>query len=216
MRTQLRESRVTTLESGRQATLVARVLPIVATAEAIIAEAKAELRLVADGSMQVSSIWNIRHQTPQALRLELPAEVELLGCTVGGRPTQPVQREKGTLEILLPKPEAVPCPPAGKEPKENSPLPCDTGMTAVTLVYAARTAALDPVSGKVNLSLPRTQFFIERLTWSVALPDTFEITAIEGNVRLSAGAQRDANRGEQVVALRKDLCRAESPRVEMF
>ena len=164
MRSDLQRAVIVTAEAGARLVLEAKPLPMVATADAIISEAKAELRLVSDGSMQISTMWTIRHQASLPWRLELPADVELLTCTVASRPARPVQREVGVIEILLPAPEAKPSPPPGKASKDAAPPPSDTGVTQVTLVYAAKTAALDPVSGQGRaVELPRTPLFVERL-----------------------------------------------------
>lgn len=198
VRAELKGATFVTAEGGPRVDLQARWLPTVGAADAVVTEAKSELRLVTDGSLRTAATWTIRHAAPLAWRLDLPADVELLECTVAGRAARPVQREQGALEISLPAPDAK------------------SGVTSVALVFAARAEPLDPVSGKVALALPRTALFVERLLWSVALPDAFEITAISGNVAVAAGGRRDAERGEQIISLRKDLCRGERPAVELF
>ena len=184
-----------TAEAAAQLVLQTHWLPTIATAEAIVSESKAALRLVGDGATQSEVSYTIKHQAPLAWRLELPEKVELLSCTVGGTAAQPVQRENGVIEIALPMPEK--------------------GKTTVELVYTAKLKPLDPVSGEVALELPRTPLFIEHLDWSIAVPAAFEITAIDGNVSVAEGAT-DRNRGDRAVALRKDFCRAERPAVSLF
>ncbi len=196
IRAELRGTAFSVAEAGAQLAVQPVQLPTVATAEAVIVSAKAELRLVADGSMQTAASWLVRHAAPLPWRLELPEGVEILTCTVGGKAARPVQREAGAVEIALPA--------SGGEP------------TPVAITYAAKTEALDPVSGKVALAIPRTALFIERLDWSIALPDAFEVTAINGNVSVAAGAKQNAERAEQLIALRKELCRGERPTVELF
>lgn len=194
MRSDIGGAAFVTAETGAQLVLQARWLPTIATAEAIVSEAKCHLRLVADGAMQTSATYTIRHAAPLALRLELPADVELLSCNVAGQPARPIQREAGAIELSLPKP--------GDAAK---------GVTQVTLVYASKTQPFDPISGRTALELPRTPLFIERLDWTVAIPAAFEVTAFDGNVTVG-----DAPPDAQTIALRKDLCRAERPAVELF
>jgi hypothetical protein len=108
---------------------------------------------------------------------------------------RPIQRENGVIELALPTPK--------------------DGTTSVALVYTAKLKALDPVSGDVGLELPRTALFIERLDWSITLPATFEITAIDGNVSAS-GSTAESTGGDRIISLRKDFCRAERPAVSLF
>ena len=194
MRSEIGGAAFVTAEGGPQLILQARWLPVIATAEAIVSEAKCHLRLIADGSMQTSAIYAIRHAAPLAWRLELPAGVELLSCNVAGQPARPIQREGGVIELSLPKP--------GEGAK---------GMTQVAFTYASKTQPFDPISGRAALELPRTPLFIERLDWTVAIPAAFEVTAFDGNVTVG-----DAPPDAQTIALRKDLCRAERPTVELF
>ena len=195
MRAEIGGAAFVTAEAPGQLVLQTHWLPAIATAEAIISESKASLRLVADGATQTAISYTIKHQAPLAWRLELPADVELLSCTVQGAAAQPVQRENGVIELALPAPEK--------------------GATAVALVYTAKLKPLDPVSGDVALELPRTPLFIEHLDWSVSLPAAFEITAIDGNVSVGESVAEPV-RGDRAIALRKDFCRAERPGVSVF
>ncbi|MDQ3625440.1 MAG: hypothetical protein M3463_23695, partial [Verrucomicrobiota bacterium] len=142
-----------TAEAGAQLTLQTRWLPAIATAEAVVTKAKCQLRLVADGSLRTSATYSIRHEAPLAWRLEMPAGVELLSCTVAGRPARPIQREASALELHL---------PASADDSK--------GISSITFEYVGKTTALDPVSGQVALELPRTALFLERLDWSVLVP----------------------------------------------
>ena len=85
----------------------------------------------------------------------------------------------------------------------------------MSLVYAAKLKALDPVSGNAARELPRTPLFMERLDWSIAIPAAFEITAIDSNLSV-AETKGDPGRGDPAIALRKDFCRAERPAVSLF
>ncbi len=196
MQTEIAGDAFTTVEAGALLTLQTHWLPTVATAEAIVSDAKCELRLVVDGSMQTSATYVIRHVTPLAWTVELPKEVELLTCTVDGKSERPVLRENGALELSLPIPHDA------------------KGVTEVAFVYAAKTTALDPVSGQLALETPRTPLFIERLEWLVSIPGNYEVTAIDGNVAATGGARSE--RDVQTIALRKDFCRGERPAVALF
>lgn len=188
-----------TAEGNAQLTVDARWLPTVATASAVIGAARAQLRLVADGSLQTSVNYLIRHEAPMAWQLELPKEVDILSCTVAGKAARPIQRDAGVIELRLPA-----LGDAGN------------AGTEVALVFTGKGPPLDPVSGQVELALPRTALFLERLDWAVAIPDAFDITAVSGNVAIAAGAKLDRERGEQIIALRKDLGRGERPSVALF
>ncbi len=195
MRTEIGGATFVTAEAAAPLVLQTHWLPAIATAEAIITESKAALRLVADGATQSEVSYTIKHQAPLALRLELPEKVELLSCLVDGAAVRPIQRENGVIEVGLPAP--------GEK------------AATVTLVYTAKLKPLDPVSGEVALELPRTPLFIERLDWSIAVPSVFDITAIDGNLTVAEGA-KEAARGDRAVVLRKDFCRAERPAASLF
>ena len=195
MRAEIGGAAFVTAEAAAQLVLQTHWLPAIATAEAIVSESKAVLRLVADGATQTAVSYTIKHQAPLAWRLELPANVELLSCTIGGAAAQPMQRENGVIELALPTPEK--------------------GVTAVALVYTAKLKPLDPVSGDVALELPRTPLFIERIDWSIALPAAFEITTFDSNGFVANRAPEPA-RDDSTLALRKDFCRAERPAVSLF
>lgn len=199
MRSEIGGAAFVTAEAAAQLVLQTHWLPAIATAEAIVSESKATLRLVADGATQTAVSYTIKHQAPLAWRLELPANIELLSCTVGSTAAQPIQRENGAIELALPTPQK--------------------GATTVALVYTAKLQPLDPVSGDIGLELPRTPLFIEHIDWSIVLPPAFEITAIDGNVSVAntppvvAAGIVATDHG---IALRKDFCRAERPAVSLF
>ncbi|HEV7404686.1 MAG TPA: hypothetical protein VGO11_17225 [Chthoniobacteraceae bacterium] len=195
MRTEIGGAAFVTSEGAAQLVLQTHWLPTIATAEAIVSDAKSALRLVADGATQTTASYTIKHQAPLAWRLELPEKVELLSCTVNGTAAQPIQREAGAIELSLPTPK--------------------DGSTTVALVYTAKLKALDAVSGDVALELPRTPLFIEHLEWSITVPEAFEVVAVDGNVTVADG-ETAKTRGEHAIALRKDFCRAERPAVSLF
>ncbi len=184
-----------TAEAASQLVLQTHWLPAIATAEAIVGEAKAKLQLVSDGAMQIAASYVIRHQAPLAWRLDLPAEVEILSCAIDGSAARPIQRENGTIEFSLPTPAK--------------------GQSNISIVYAAKAKPLDPVSGELALELPRTSLFIERFDWSVSLPAAFEITTFYG-AGWAANRAAEPAREQNTVALRKDFCRSERPAIALF
>ncbi|MES2997318.1 MAG: hypothetical protein V4733_10970 [Verrucomicrobiota bacterium] len=192
MRETLARDRFVTAEGGHSLDLAVRWLPVVAAAEATVSEVKAAQRLVEDGSTRTDVSWLIRHSAAHEWTLEMPPGIELLACSVGGQPMKPVSRKAGEYEIPLPAPE-----------------PGQTG-TLITLSYAASAGALNPVSGSVSLSLPRTRLFIERVEWALALPPRYEVAAVEGNVSV-AGPPIDG-----VLPLRRALCRGEKPAITLY
>ena len=88
----------------------------------------------------------------------------------------------------------------------------------MTFSYAARLPALDPVSGSFSLELPRTELFIHDLDWILTLPELYESTGLEGNVRVAHSSRTGADPGrdaDQVLRLKKELVQGESPRIEV-
>jgi hypothetical protein len=197
MRKEIGGSAFVTVEGEAQLALQTNWLPAMATAEAIVAESKCGLRLVADGSMQTTAIYSIRHSAPLAWQLELPSDVELLSCTVAGQSARPVQRKPGLIELNL----------AG-------PSDAAKGMTQVALVYTAASKRLDAVSGEAALQLPKTALFIERLDWAIEIPDQYEVTAVDGNATIVANAGDKAENRQ--LLLRKEFCRGDQPKVSLF
>ncbi len=205
MRQEIGGAPFVTAEAGAGFVVGTHWLPVIATAEALVSAVKAELRLVADGATQTTITYTIKHESPLAWQLELPDKVELLSCTVGGRPAHPIQRAKGGIELAIPQ---------GDDATHR--------LTTVSLVYTAKSSALDPVSGKVTLELPRTPLFIEHLDWSISIPVGFEVSDVDGNLsmkKLAATGPADAAAGSRdpgAVVLFKDFCRAERPSVALF
>ena len=202
MRSELGGANFVTAEGGPQLSLEAHWLPEIPTAEALINEAKCAVRLVANGGARTEATYAISHPAPLAWKLELPEKVQLLSCTVDGHPVHPLQRAEGTIELDLP---AAPAADKGSKP-----------FSTVVFVYTAASAPMDPVSGRISLTLPRTDLFIERLDWNIAIPSVYEPTAVNGNLSTAPAAASGEGRDESLIALRKDLCRGERPAVEIF
>jgi hypothetical protein len=154
--------------------------------------------VVEDGGLLVTAEFHLQHESPLSWRVRLPAFDQLLTCQVNGHPVQPVHREPQELEFGLA-------------------APADQ-TTRVTFSYAGRLPALDRVTGSMNLEMPATGLFIHKLDWMLTLPDLYETTALEGNVRIarsaSTGGDQSPDAGH-VLRLEKELVQGESPRAEI-
>jgi hypothetical protein len=187
-----------TAESGAELQLQAEWLPRVQTAQAMVSQAEYQSRIVEDGGLLVSAGFAVQHEAPLNWLVRLPTADQLLTCQVNGVPVQPIQRDPQEIEFALAA--------AGNQ------------TTRVTFSYAARLPALDPVSGSFSVELPRTELFIHDLDWVLTLPELYETTALEGNVRIAnptrtgADSSRDA---DHVLRLKKELVQGESPRIEV-
>lgn len=196
------------LDLAATRTVDIRWLPRVNTAPAVIAEARAVTRVVADGAILNHSEYVIEHEAPLNWTVSLPADSELLTAFVNGVATRPIQRDATTLELQLPVPKG------GGEKSQS----------VVRLTYAAGVDGFDPVSGSVALSLPDTPLFVHRLLWDVQIPDGYETSAIDGNIAIDTDRERchlnekstGKNDDTRAIQLRKELIRNEAPRVEIF
>jgi len=143
--------------------LQATWLPRVETAQAIVSLAEYDTRLVADGALLVQARYTVAHASPLNWRLELPAVDEILTCQINGKPVQPANGATNRSNFLSPRTQ---------------------GTTKVAFSYASRLDALDPVSGRIAIDLPRTDLFIHALKWMLTIPAVYETTAVEGNVAI--------------------------------
>ena len=180
-----------TLEATGASTLAVTWLPQIKTAQATVQEADFQTRIVADGSMLVTASCTIGHSDPLNWRLMMPDYDEILSCEVGGKSLRPIDREAAGLEFPLPA--------------------CAQGESKITFTYVAKTDGFDPVSGRLELELPKTDLFVHALKWQLAIPDKFETTAIEGNVEIASNGS--AKPGE--IHLAKQLLRQEHPAIEL-
>ena len=97
----------------------------------------------------------------------------------------------------------LPVEPAGK-------------TTQIDLSYTGHQPALAPVAGRVALSLPEINLFVQTLLWELQIPEEYELTALEGNVALAPAATTPTPSGPPVIRLRKDLLKGEQPNAELF
>ncbi len=164
-------------------------LPVVATAEATISEAAWSVKLEPDGAMMVEGAMSLEHRGMLGVILVVPTGLTLLACDVGGQSATPVKRGEGTLEISLPAAQ----------------------KTRVSCSFTGRIAALDPVEGTLELSLPKTPLFIRTLTWKIELPRSYQAET-HGNLTRAI----DPGDPPSCMTLRKNLCRDERPQTTIF
>ena len=178
------------LEAPAMAELTVNPLPVVATAEATISESVWAVKLELDGAMLVEGAMTVEHRGASRLTLEVPPEMTLLACEVGGQAATPVNLGEGKLELSLPA--------AGQK-------------TRVSCSFTGRAAALDPVEGTLEMALPKTPMFIRALTWRIDLPRGYQAET-HGNLVRAADPQDPPSR----MTLRKNSCRDERPATAVF
>jgi hypothetical protein len=178
------------LEAPAAADLTVNPLPVVATAEATVGDATWLTKLETDGAMLVEGAMNVEYRGILGVILEVPPEMTLLSCDVGGLSVTPVNRGEGKLEISL---------PAGG------------GKSRVFCSFTGRTGALDPVEGTLKLELPKTPLFIRALTWKIDLPRVYQAET-QGNLVRGTEPGDPPSR----MTLRKNLCRDERPAANVF
>ncbi len=177
------------------ATVSPRWLPRVRTAKAIIETARFTSRLVADGASLTEATYEITHTEPVAWRLDLPPGHELLACDVDGRSATPIWLGEDTLELSI-RPNGSP--------------------TTVNLSYTEQRAPFDPVSGRLEASLPKTDLFIQRLGWYVALPESYLSDGVMGNIQQGCQPGKDETCPlPNTLFFRRDLCRGDRPSAEI-
>ena len=187
-----------TISSGGPPVLVqATWLPREKIAEAMIESAEISQRLVADGALLTTAVYTVGHREGVTWALEIPAGAQILSCTLDNQTAQPVRRTPdGPIEFVL---------PSLAEP----------GKSEISLCYAGKLEKLDPVAGSATLSLPRTDLFIHRLRWTLEMPSRYETTAAEGNIEIEPAAP-SAAADEMTLRFHKDLCRGETPTLEIY
>jgi hypothetical protein len=180
-----------TAEGAARLELNATWLPRLETAQATVSKAVYITRLVEDGAVLVEGSYFIQHQAPLAWQLHLPVYDQILTCKVNDRAVEPIKRGEREIEFLLGAPEG--------------------GESKVTFCFAAQVEAFDAVSGRVEVSLPKTDLFIHDLKWALSIPPEYE-AEIQGNVSIDrlAGAAPS-----HLMNLKKELVRGEHPAVEI-
>ncbi len=161
---------------------------------AIISEASFQSQIARDGAQLTHAILRIEHRAAASLRLQLPAQAELLRGAVAGRPLPAeVTATEGALMIPLPAP--------GADAERT---------TEVTLTYFVQGAPLHASEGEFDLALPRSPLLMHRMDWSVELPEGLEISA-QGN----AETQPVAAPRRHALQLTRRLCRDSATQVRL-
>ena len=188
----LKNSPTYQLEGGPVLELGVNPLPVVAAAEATLTEASWMTRIEPDGAMLTEGLMVVSHKGGNTgVRMEIPAGMSLLACSVNGASTSPVMIGEGVIEI---------------------PLPPERESTNVECSFTSRTEALDPVDGTVAVSLPKTPLFIRGLLWRVELPAAYQ-AEVHGNVTRVAN---QATERAGMITTQKKLCRDEKPEMNVF
>jgi len=182
-----------TLMGAGSVILQSRLLPRTETAVAIISKSEYTTRLVGDGSALTEASLEISHDDSLRWTFTLPEKGELLRCTLNDTAIRPVAREAGVMEIPL-------VHMGGK-------------VTHSKIAFSWTTAKgkLDAVEGQAALELPLTPLFIQEILWSVEVPESYEISATEGNLENAPGSTKAS-----AVRLIKKLCRNERPQTQLF
>ncbi len=184
-----------TVSGGSSVKIQNRLLPRLETAVATITKSQYTTRLVSDGSTLTEAVLEVEHDDKIRWAFSLPEKCELLKCAVNATSIQPIARENGSLEIPL-------AHAGGK-----------TTRSQVTFSYTSTTGKLDAVEGSASLELPQTPLFISELLWSVEVPPSYEVLAVEGNVELTSGTSAT---NPHAVSLIKKLYRNERPQAQLF
>lgn len=178
------------LEAANSADLGVQAVPVAATAEGVIAKAVWQTRIEGDGALLTHGTLTIEHKTRTSLELDTPAGMKLLSCEAGGRAISPVDAGDGRLRITL-------------QPQD--------GRSTLHVAFTGRGDPLDPVSGTLHLTLPKTPWFIHELQWAIGLPPGHQAET-HGNLARTASTSSD----DPAIRLTKNLCRDERPEVRVF
>ena len=173
-------------------TAAIRMLPVLKPDNARILIASYYTGLVPDGSLKCEAGFKIEYRNAFSWRFRLPEGSLLLDCQVNSKPSSPVVKPDGELELSIPAPAS-----------EN------VKSLEIGISYTGRGAKFEPVEGKLALALPSTELFVEQLEWRLLLPENYEATAFEGNVE--PGSSDNTS-----IVFTKRLVRAETPNLEVY
>lgn len=167
------------------ASVTARALPLAETANLTVKAAEYHTRVVADGSLITTARIELENEGAAQWEFSLPPGGQLLSCSMNGRSLRPVQRSQ-SLEIPL--------------------NPADS-KGGLTFSFTGKLPSLSPVAGAITIPLPTSPTFIHALTWTLEIPDAYEVAGIESQAGVvSSGDKRELRlrqeliRGTQVAA----------------
>lgn len=193
LRARIAQQDFLTAESNAELALHTTWLPRVETAQAMVSKASYQSRVVQDGALLVQAEFTIQHQSPMTWRVSLPKIDQILSCEINDHAAQPVRRGDDEIEFSLAQPAK--------------------GGSRIAFCFAARVEAFDPVSGRLELTMPKTDLFIHELTWELSIPAEYE-AEIQGNVVIDRQDPKTV-RPPHVIPLKKELVRGEHPAVEV-
>lgn len=183
-----------TAEAADTLTLGTTWLPRVETAQAMVSQAIYQSRVGLDGTLLVHAEFTIQHQSPMSWRVSLPEIDQILSCEINDSAAQPVRRGDHEIEFSLNQPTK--------------------GSSKVGFCFTAQAEAFDPVSGRLALTMPKTDLFIHELTWELSIPAEYE-AEIQGNVVINRNTTKTV-RPPHLIPLKKELVRGEHPAVEVY
>lgn len=184
-----------TMTGASSVKMQSRLLPRLETAVATITKSQYVTRLVSDGSVLTEGTLEVEHDASIRWAFSLPEKSELLKCSVNNVSIQPIARDQGGMEIPLNH--------AGGKAIQSR----------VSFSYTAAKGKLEAVEGQTTLELPQTALFIAELLWSIEVPESYEISAVEGMDQLSSAK---GTASPNTAALIKKLCRDERPQAQLF
>lgn len=171
----------------------ARWLPLVATSPATVENALSKLRLVTGGALLNEITYTLRHDSAIAWQLQLPAGAELQTCTLNNTAFNPINRGNNLVEFSV------------------SPSDTRRGTTEIKITYLGKHAPLDPVSGKIELTLPSTKILTRHLAWLIEIPAAYIPTAAEGNLDIVPHHAPPNH-----IQFQKQLLKNETPEIQIY
>lgn len=169
------------------------IMPVASTADALMTKARWETRLELDGASLTTGQLDIQYRNGARLPLRLPEKAVLLSCSANDQEITPVIAAPGLWEISLPQHQQT------------------MGSTKVILSYTERVEKFAPLEGQLSMRLPGTSYFINSLQWQLTLPAEYS-AEVAGNLTRPA----TSTAGSHLILLEKNLCRDETPQVELF
>lgn len=163
----------------------------VALAQAVIPSLVCHQRLVMDGGLLTTIAMEVRHRQDTVLALTLPPGADLLQCAVAGTPAQPKTRDQG-IELTLAGAAAA------------------TGTTRLELAYFTKLPPLSPAGGTLQLALPHSPLFHERLEWTLDLPECVQTTSLRSNAEAAKPIQ-----GARSISLKREFWKADPVTAEL-
>ena len=171
-----------------------KLLTEIHTATATIKSATFETHIVLDGSTLTEGEISISHRNPKRWKFKLPKGSQILTCHINDSPANPILQEDGSLQLSLPTRQGLKTP-----------------ISKIRLSFTSQLEKIQPIEGKLSLTLPSTPLFIHELQWKIILPNSYETSAIDGNLTFSPRK----NSG-QWIELTQRLARNNPAHIDLF